>query len=91
MVPLGSVGSPGFGLATLRSGIFHAGWLLILGGFNVIAELPTFGTPLGVLMIVAGIAGLCYRRRQPTSNRGLHDLATGCHVVQMPRRPHRVH
>jgi hypothetical protein len=90
LVPLGSVGPPGFGLATLRSAIFHAGWLLVYVGLICIAEIPLFGLPLGLLLVLGGIAYLSYRFRRPNSNRGLHDLATRCHVVQLPRRPHRV-
>lgn len=90
VVPHGSVGLPGFGLATLRATVFHIGWLLIYLGFIVMTEVPVVGVPLGVLLVLGGIAFLAYRIRSSTANRGVHDLVTGCHVVQLPRRPHRL-
>ncbi len=90
VVPVGSVGPPGFGLATLRAGIFHFGWLLLWLGVICIVEIPAFGLPIGIALVIGGIAFLSYRVRQPNSNRGLHDLASGCHVVKAPRRQHRI-
>ncbi|CAN5316049.1 protein kinase [soil metagenome] len=90
VVPFGSVGPPGFGVATLRTTVFHFGWMLIYLADVCINEIPSYGILFGLPLLFGGIAFLAYRKRKLSTNRGLHDLATNTHVVQMPRSPHRV-
>jgi eukaryotic-like serine/threonine-protein kinase len=90
VVPIGSVGAPGFGIATLRTTLFHAGFLTLYFGFILLAEWPMVGLFVGLPMIFTSIGYLAYRRRRPDSNRGWHDILTQVQVMQLPRKTHRV-
>lgn len=86
-------GPPGLLRGLIRAVVFN----LLIGLIFVIPEQLAVhlgraaGGTLGVLSILAGIVGLAWQLRRTTFGwQGLHDLASGCHVIQRPRAAFRV-
>jgi len=87
---LGQCGPPGVLQGLLRAVTFPGLWVVAIGFTNWPSgwHLGFLGPLLGVP--VAGILLLYQLRLTPQGYRGLHDLASGCRVVQRPVRVPRV-
>ena len=87
----GGIGPPGLKQAAIRVLVFQFLWACILEISSLLSDIPVAGVPLAVALVLGGAAGLLVqllnRRRD---YRGLHDLASGCQIMQRPRPPHRV-
>lgn len=85
---LGQSGPPGLERAWIRAIAFQLIWFWTF-------HAPTIAGKLGGLValgtILSGFAMLLYQfRRTPEGYRGLHDLISGCHVVQKPQPVRRL-
>lgn len=83
---IGQTGPPGLGRALVRTVVFHALLLSVFVFPEGLVEWlgPTAGGLLGgILMLTAAVAMSAQLRRR-WGYRGVHDLATGCHVTQRP-------
>jgi hypothetical protein len=83
---LGQTGPPGVWRALLRAIVFHA----LLVGLVAVPEVlvsslgPALGGALGGMFFLTCGVGLLYQLRRQSKFRGLHDLASDCHVTQKP-------
>lgn len=83
---VGRTGPPGLLRAFVRSAVF----LALLSGLFVVPEAcwqawgPTTGILVGGLVFLASAVGLSVQLWRGGGFRGLHDRASGCHVVQRP-------
>jgi len=83
---VGRTGPPGLLRAFVRSAVFVA----LLSGLFVIPQEciatfgPTTGGVLGGVVFVTSVLALLAQLRRRWGYRGLHDLASGCHVTQLP-------
>src|SRR5262249_37187489 len=83
---VGQTGPPGLWAAFVRVSVFTAlsfagvvlpGWLAEHGG--------TAGKLGGALLLGLGVSGLLLQLRRTSGGyRGIHDFASGCHVIQRP-------
>ena len=83
---VGQTGPPGVGKALVRTVVFHA---MLLGMFLFPEELVrllgrTTGGVLGGVVFVLSAAALLAQVRRKWGYRGLHDVASDCHVTQKP-------
>jgi serine/threonine protein kinase len=94
VIKLGETGPPGFVTALKRTAVFHAIWfgMLVLPFLLPVLAGPYGPAPFFLAVIVAiglfvtGIVILLTQVRKKWGFRGVHDLATGCRVVQRPQR-----
>jgi uncharacterized RDD family membrane protein YckC len=86
----GQTGPPGLWRALVRTAVFHS---LLMGVFILPEKLvlllgPAAGGVLGGALFLFSAGALLAQLRRRWGYRGLHDLASGCHVTQKPL-PHR--
>lgn len=83
---LGQTGPPGLWRAFVRTAVFH---ILLMSVFIIPEKLvewlgPTAGGLLGGILFLTASGTLLAQLRKKWGYRGLHDLASGCHVTQRP-------
>lgn len=83
---LGQTGPPGLRRALVRTIVFHMLWIgVVVAPETLVSWLgPAIGGAVGGMCFLACGAGLLYQLRRRSEFRGLHDLASGCHVTQKP-------
>jgi hypothetical protein len=84
---LGQTGPPGVWRALVRALVFHG--LLVLGMFRLPEECvrwfgPAAGGVIGGFIFLTSAAALLAQVRKRWGYRGVHDLASECHVTQKP-------
>jgi serine/threonine protein kinase len=97
VVRMGQTGPPGVVKAFLRTAVFHAIWLglVVLPGIFIgygqqqNAAIFFFCVILGIGVGISCLIVLCNQLRKRWAYRGVHDLASGCRVVQKPFRVER--
>ncbi|MBX9626621.1 MAG: protein kinase, partial [Gemmataceae bacterium] len=80
---VGQTGPPGLRAGLIRAGVFN---LVLVAVFYS----PVVG-PAGAVLAVLGLAALLLQlRKTPAGYRGVHDLASGCHVTRRPHPPRKM-
>lgn len=99
---VGQTGPPGFPRAALRTAVFHVILFGAIFGIGaVLGAVPGVGVALGLttptrerelwaILAAAGALAIAFQaRRTQGGYRGIHDIASGCHVTQRPMHPKR--
>jgi hypothetical protein len=97
VVRMGETGPPGYLPALKRTAVFHAVWfgMMVLPFLNLwlarqYGPAAIFiSVIVAIGLVIAGIAVLLNQVRRVWSYRGVHDLASGCRVVQRPQHVQR--
>lgn len=97
VVRMGETGPPGYIPALKRTAVFHAIWFgMWVVPFLLVLFTRSWGGAAmfvavigGIGLFISGVVVLLYQVRPKWGFRGLHDLVSGCRVVQKPQHVQR--